>query len=131
MSEHNYKLRYSQVIGIKEQLANTKTGMNKIAQTFSVSLDTVRQINQGKTHSEIGSFSYPIRQKKYLPIHDYEKRPVKKKLSDDQAFEVMMRLEMGESPYQIAKDYDVSHEVIRNVADRPMFRHMNMFDDDY
>jgi hypothetical protein len=131
MGNHNYKLRYSQVIGIKEKLANTKTAMGKIAIEYGVSLDTVRKINYGEAHVDIGSFSHPIRKKKFLKIHDAEKSEMPRKISDDQAFEIMIRLDMGEGIYALAKEYGISHELIRKIPERPAFRHMAMYDDEF
>lgn len=127
---HNYKLRVNEVLEIKNQLAEGKS-MNKIAKDFSVTLATIRAINQGETHSDVGSFSHPIREKKRLLIHEVEKPEPPKKLSDDQALDVMIRLDMGENLYALAKEYGVSHELIRKISKRPAFRLMATFDDDF
>lgn len=123
---HNYKLKWNEVLNIKEQLANTNKTMVDIAHEFHVSLSTIQAINRGETHSDVGSFSHPIRKRQR--IHQNRIQNQAKKINDEQAIDIFIRLETGESPWRLSKEYGVSMETIQKIVKRPMFRHVLMFD---
>lgn len=124
---HNYKLRLDQVLEIKNQLAHTKRAMKEIGEEYGVSLSTIRVINQGGTHSDVGSFSYPIRKKAYVNVNP-PKTPARK-ISDEQALEIYFKIQEGATRNALAVEYGVSQPLIDKILNRSLFRHIEMFED--
>lgn len=125
---HAHKLSTHTVLRIK-RLLTTKVSMQSIVEDFGISLDTVQSINNGKTHSQIGSFHYPIRKEgRRFTLNAPPVPEPPRKVNNDEALDIYFRLEQGEKISALAEEYNVSTTLIQGIANRPMFRHVNMFD---
>lgn len=129
--KHNNKLTYKDVIQIKDKLQNTDIPLIRIANELEVSLTTIQDINKGKYHRDIGAgYPYPIRptESRFLAREfEFEQH---KKVSNDDALEIYLRLEQGEKPADLAREYGLSSTIISTGAlfERPFFRHVLMYD---
>ena len=119
------KLSNEDILTIYDLLKESKLSQNDIAKLFSVGVDTISEINQGKTRT-IKGYKYPIRinHHKYLCIicgKEISQNAIKCKSCQNKAMQVAQRpsrkelknLIRTESFAEIGRKYNVSDNTIR------------------